>query len=115
MMKTTPSIVTERQGLGHVMTYPGLFLLGVASIWTHLISHRYPKLEPLEKGSDTMETTGMEDDIHGSVSRMLNGHASSSASSSHTTLDDDITPFPSPILSATSLAGLSCEFSTSVG
>jgi hypothetical protein len=41
----------------------------------------------------------------------MNGESdgsSSTASSSQHTLDDDITPFPSPMLSATSLAGLSC-------
>lgn len=44
------------------------------------------------------------------ASSSASGSGSGSASSAPTTLDDDITPFPSPMLSATSLAGLSCEF-----
>ncbi|KAK8861195.1 hypothetical protein IAR55_002014 [Kwoniella newhampshirensis] len=54
-------------------------------------------------------------ELHSSISEMITGVESSVASSSSASsssgpsngFDDDITPFPSPVLSATSLAGLS--------
>lgn len=62
------------------------------------------------------------DELRNTLSSMITGTesppiASSSSSSSsnngpQTPLDEDWTPFPSPQLSATSLAGLSCEHYT---
>ncbi|WRT65305.1 uncharacterized protein IL334_002248 [Kwoniella shivajii] len=52
-----------------------------------------------------------QSELHSSLSEIITGvessTASSSSSSSSNSNNDDITPFPSPVLSATSLAGLS--------
>lgn len=50
-----------------------------------------------------------EDELRASVAALKGGNASSSGTPSTASMDDDITPFPSPMLSAQSLAGLSRE------
>lgn len=50
-----------------------------------------------------------EDELRASVAALKGDSASSSSAPSTASLDDDLTPFPSPMLSAQSLAGLSCE------
>ena len=58
-----------------------------------------------------MSAPSQDEDLRNSISSMITGtedEATSSGSSS-TPYDDDLTPFPSPVLSATSLAGLSRE------
>jgi len=49
------------------------------------------------------------EELRNGLAEMITGTESPVASSSSSTLDDDLTPFPSPVLSARSLAGLSCE------
>lgn len=64
-----------------------------------------------------MSTPVSDEALRNSISSMITGvedEATSTASgsesgSSGTPVDDDLTPFPSPVLSATSLAGLSCQ------
>jgi serine/threonine-protein phosphatase 5 len=64
-----------------------------------------------------MSTPVSDEALRNSISSMITGvedDATSTASgsgsgSSGSPVDDDLTPFPSPVLSATSLAGLSCE------
>jgi hypothetical protein len=60
---------------------------------------------------DTMASPTKDDDLRNSVSSMITGveDGATSSGSSGTPYDDDLTPFPSPVLSATSLAGLSRE------
>lgn len=54
------------------------------------------------------------EDLRNGLSAIITGVESPVASSSSSTnVDDDLTPFPSPMLSATSLAGLSRQFSSS--
>jgi serine/threonine-protein phosphatase 5 len=58
-----------------------------------------------------MATPTSDEDLRNSISSMITGteDEGTSSSSSSTPYDDDLTPFPSPVLSATSLAGLSRE------
>lgn len=62
-----------------------------------------------------MASPTSDDDLRNSISSMITGvedgatSSGSGSGSSGTPYDDDLTPFPSPVLSATSLAGLSRE------
>jgi len=60
----------------------------------------------------TMASPTSDDDLRNSISSMITGveDGATSSGSSGTPYDDDLTPFPSPVLSATSLAGLSREW-----
>lgn len=69
-----------------------------------------PSHHPVHPDAMTPE----HDDLRDSIASMLPASAQSSAStssSSNASLDDELTPFPSPMLSAKSLAGLSRMFS----
>jgi hypothetical protein len=69
-----------------------------------------PNHHPVHPDAMTPE----HDDLRDSIASMLPASAQSSAStssSSNASLDDELTPFPSPMLSAKSLAGLSRMFS----
>lgn len=56
-------------------------------------------------------TNGDHENIKSSLSDIITGVESpvTSFAAPSTTPEDDFTPFPSPVLSATSLAGLSCK------
>ena len=58
-----------------------------------------------------MSAPSQDEDLRNSISSMITGteDEATSSGSSFTPYDDDLTPFPSPVLSATSLAGLSRE------
>ena len=58
-------------------------------------------------GTDTMSSDS-------SLTSSSLGVESPVPSSSNATLDDDITPFPSPVISAQKLAGLSCKWPSSL-
>ena len=68
-----------------------------------LASDADPELADSEPDSDVLDS--LSDESESPLASIITGTESSVSSSS--SLDDDITPFPSPVLSAKSLAGLS--------